>query len=260
VLELWLACARNNRNTNAFNAGGTLRQEASSTLQPGEPPIVLIGPLSRTTFRIDHGEAGHDPRSRPVAESHASGMYQTTTDLSRGKPACYCSARPSSSQPLLALWRSCVVPLHAGTTRASKHLPGYSGHVPKTMWGRTGEPNRAASVACSKRSSLVIARLHCTRVVVQGSMVLGPTRATSSTRQQTWRLLSKGAFPATVATCPVGASDAALVATTRNAFAAPSALPGSFVLQTSMKRASRTKWTSLGGSSHQQRLSRLISR
>ena len=27
----------------------------------------------------------------------------------------------------------------AGTTRASKHLPCYSGHVPKTMWGRVGE-------------------------------------------------------------------------------------------------------------------------
>jgi hypothetical protein len=94
-----------------LNGDATRRGLPEPIPRPGPPTassLRLLGPEPLSTHDRDEGKFGSDPCKRPVFENDIRGFHTTTKEL--------------------------VV----GTTRVSKHVPGYMGHVPKFAGGAAG--------------------------------------------------------------------------------------------------------------------------
>jgi hypothetical protein len=102
---------------------GTMRraQLAADAVAHGDAPPTgmdmgfrLSGPPMATAYLRDVGAYGDNPRERPTGEADSAGFVQTTRVLSQG------------------------------TTRTSRHPPGYTGHVPSIPVGAAAEQGLGA--------------------------------------------------------------------------------------------------------------------
>jgi hypothetical protein len=75
----------------------------------------VAGPALQTTLERDFGAFGSDPRNVPIHEPAIAGFCTTVRELA------------------------------VGTTRVSKHVPFYTGHVPQLQHGAAGEQGLGAS-------------------------------------------------------------------------------------------------------------------
>lgn len=66
----------------------------------------VMGPDAMTTLQRDFGKYGSNPRTNPITLDVQEGLFTTTTELQQG------------------------------TSRQSKHVPGYQGHIPSTNHGK----------------------------------------------------------------------------------------------------------------------------
>ena len=71
--------------------------------------LILLGPEPLSSYDRDEGKYGEDPCKRPVNTDDIRGFYMTTSELARG------------------------------TTRISKQVPGYMGHVPMYTHGPSSQ-------------------------------------------------------------------------------------------------------------------------
>ena len=97
----------------------------------------LQGPLPMSSYGRDEGLYGSDPCMRPVVEAGVT--YQTTKELA------------------------------AGTTRASKHVPGFLGAIPSTSALEQGQP--PSSIRAHAHLSAWTGRVPGTAVFAPGSVV-----------------------------------------------------------------------------------------
>jgi hypothetical protein len=96
--------------------------------------FLLHGPLPVSSYARDLGDYGQDPRGRPLQDATGSGLYQTTRELAEG------------------------------TTRVAKHVPGFTGHIPRAKIGAAVEQGLGATQRDTFNSKTNLAVTYTRRV------------------------------------------------------------------------------------------------
>jgi len=101
-----------NMRATALNSEAARRGMPIPIPPPGDTTVKnfrLQGPTPLSSYERDEGRYGSDPCERPTSEPNARGFPMTTREL------------------------------NTGTTRTSRHLPGFMGHVPASTFGPAAE-------------------------------------------------------------------------------------------------------------------------
>lgn len=123
--------ASKHRETQEATLRGALPTEDGA---PVPATLVLHGPAPASRYQIDVGKPGTGPHTRPLSDSIAAGMYQTTRDLL------------------------------GGTSRQSKHVPGYQGHIPSYTYSVAAEQGLGSTTRDTFHSKTLLASTFTRRV------------------------------------------------------------------------------------------------